>query len=127
MKLLYGINTNGQGHINRSRIFISELIADGHEVHVFLSGKQPPKYAYELADRVFFKTGPFDIYQDNKVLARISKKYFRIRDTYDMFIEEYVSDEMAMLLLCTVIVLQHELEERREDQRKKKRRRGFRR
>ncbi|NHJ31862.1 MAG: hypothetical protein FK732_03275, partial [Asgard group archaeon] len=38
MKLLYGINTNGQGHINRSRIFISELIADGHEVHVFLSG-----------------------------------------------------------------------------------------
>lgn len=67
MKLLYGINTNGQGHINRSRIFISELIADGHEVHVFLSGKQPPKYAFELADRVFYKQGPFDIYQENKL------------------------------------------------------------
>ena len=68
MKLLYGINTNGQGHINRSRVFISELIADGHEVHVFLSGKQPPRYAYELADRVFYKQGPFDLYKDNKVL-----------------------------------------------------------
>lgn len=67
MKLLYGINTNGQGHINRSRVFISELIADGHEVHVFLSGKQPPKYAYELADRVFYKPGPFDIYLENKL------------------------------------------------------------
>ncbi|NHJ32485.1 MAG: hypothetical protein FK732_06455, partial [Asgard group archaeon] len=43
-----------------------------HEVHVFLSGKQPPKYAYELADRVFYKPGPFDIYQDNKVLFQKS-------------------------------------------------------
>jgi len=68
MKFLYGINTNGQGHINRSRVFISELIADGHEVHVFLSGKQPPKYAFDLAKRVFYRQGPFDLYQDNKVL-----------------------------------------------------------
>ncbi len=106
MKLLYGINTNGQGHINRSRIFISELQADGHEVHVLLSGKEPPKYAYELADRVFYKQGPFDIYQDNKVLipkslqANFNKlpDYNRARkeimeldykENYDAFISDF--------------------------------------
>jgi len=106
MKLLYGINTNGQGHINRSRIFISELQADGHEVHVLLSGKQPPSYAFELADRVFYKEGPFDIYQDNKVLIQKSLQanfnklpdYNRARreimeldykETYDAFISDF--------------------------------------
>jgi len=106
MKFLYGINTNGQGHINRSRIFISELIADGHEVHVLLSGKQPPRYAYELADRVFYKQGPFDLYQDNKVLISKSLQanfnklpdYNRARkeimeldykENYDAFINDF--------------------------------------
>lgn len=67
MKLLYGINTNGQGHINRSRIFIEELIKDGHEVHVLFTGKKPPEYAFNLAPTTFFKTGPIDIYKDNKL------------------------------------------------------------
>ncbi|MHA1558122.1 MAG: glycosyltransferase family protein, partial [Candidatus Heimdallarchaeota archaeon] len=38
MKVLYGINTNGQGHINRSRVFVNELMNDGHEVQVLFSG-----------------------------------------------------------------------------------------
>lgn len=68
MKILYGINTNGQGHINRSRIFINQLIKDGHEVHVLLAGqRKPPKYAFELVPKTLFRPGPFDIYENHKI------------------------------------------------------------
>ncbi|HUT81000.1 MAG TPA: glycosyltransferase family protein [Candidatus Bathyarchaeia archaeon] len=67
MKILYGINTNGQGHINRSRVFIDQLIQDGHEVHVLLSGKEPPNYAFGLAPKTFHKPGIIDLYKNNKV------------------------------------------------------------
>ncbi len=67
MKILYGINTNGQGHINRSRVIINELMKDGHEVHVLFSGKEPPKYAYDIAPVAFYRLGPIDMYKDNKV------------------------------------------------------------
>ncbi|MHA1154472.1 MAG: glycosyltransferase family protein [Candidatus Heimdallarchaeota archaeon] len=67
MKVLYGINTNGQGHINRSRVFVNELMNDGHEVQVLFSGKKPPKYAYEIAPVAFYRLGPIDMYKDHKV------------------------------------------------------------
>ena len=67
MKILYGINTNGQGHINRSRIFINQLQKDGHEVHILFAGKVPPDYAYKLAPISYYKLGPIDIYSDHKV------------------------------------------------------------
>lgn len=67
MKVLYGINTNGQGHINRARVFIKELLHDGHDVHVLLAGKRPPAYAFNLAPKVFYKPGPIDIYKDHEV------------------------------------------------------------
>lgn len=40
---------------------------DGHEVHVLLSGKEPPKYAFDLAPKTFHKPGPIDFYKNNKV------------------------------------------------------------
>jgi uncharacterized protein (TIGR00661 family) len=67
MKILYGINSNGQGHINRSRVFINELMKDGHEIHVFLAGRNPPAYAYDLAPIVRFKPGPIGVYNDHSV------------------------------------------------------------
>ncbi|HUU79786.1 MAG TPA: glycosyltransferase family protein [candidate division Zixibacteria bacterium] len=67
MKILYGINTNGQGHINRARIFIDKLQNDGHEVHILFVGKEPPAYAYELAPVSYYKFGPIDIYNDHKL------------------------------------------------------------
>ena len=67
MKVLYGVNTNGQGHINRSRIFIEELMKDGHEVQVLFSGKKPPKYAYDIAPVAFYRLGPIDMYKNHKV------------------------------------------------------------
>ncbi len=51
MKILYGINTNGQGHINRARGIIQQLQQDGNQVDLLFSGPQPPHYAKRLASR----------------------------------------------------------------------------
>jgi uncharacterized protein (TIGR00661 family) len=39
MKILYGIQTTGNGHINRSREVIRELKSSGHEIQVVFSGR----------------------------------------------------------------------------------------
>jgi uncharacterized protein (TIGR00661 family) len=41
MKILYGVQTTGNGHISRSREVIRALKSLGHEVHVLLSGRKP--------------------------------------------------------------------------------------
>lgn len=41
MKILYGIQTTGNGHISRSRELIRELKKLGHDVQVLLSGRKP--------------------------------------------------------------------------------------
>jgi uncharacterized protein (TIGR00661 family) len=41
MKILYGVQATGQGHISRSREVINRLKARGHEVRVLLSGRDP--------------------------------------------------------------------------------------
>ncbi|TXT59995.1 MAG: hypothetical protein BAJALOKI3v1_980002 [Promethearchaeota archaeon] len=51
MKILYGINTIGSGHINRSSVVISQLQKDGHHVDCIFSGPNPPKYALKIANR----------------------------------------------------------------------------
>ncbi|MFX1317596.1 MAG: glycosyltransferase family protein [Promethearchaeota archaeon] len=51
MRLLYGINTNGQGHINRARDVIRQLLLDGHQVDCLFSGPTPPLYAKSLSRR----------------------------------------------------------------------------
>jgi len=51
LKILYGINTIGQGHINRSHTIINQLRKDGHHVDCVFSGPKPPKYAYDVGDR----------------------------------------------------------------------------
>ncbi|NHJ40634.1 MAG: hypothetical protein FK731_11425 [Asgard group archaeon] len=69
MKILYGINANGQGHINRSRVFINQLIKDGHEVQILLAGhRKPPEYAFELVPKTMYRPGPFDIYENHKIV-----------------------------------------------------------
>ncbi len=51
MKILYGINTIGQGHINRSRTVIDQLIEEGNSVDCVFSGPPPPHYAKTLGNR----------------------------------------------------------------------------
>ena len=40
MRILYGVQTTGNGHISRSREVIRELKRLGHDVHVLLSGRK---------------------------------------------------------------------------------------
>ncbi|OLS22467.1 MAG: hypothetical protein HeimC2_29460 [Candidatus Heimdallarchaeota archaeon LC_2] len=49
MRILYGINTNGQGHINRTALIIDQLVKEGHRVDIVFSGPKPPDYAKKIA------------------------------------------------------------------------------
>ncbi len=51
MKILYGVQTTGNGHISRSREIIRELKNLGHDVQVILSGHNP----YRLEEVAVFK------------------------------------------------------------------------
>ncbi|MFW9971401.1 MAG: LURP-one-related/scramblase family protein [Candidatus Odinarchaeota archaeon] len=84
-----------------------------------------PKYWIEnpLGERLFNIKGTiwglkYSIFREGTEVARISKKFWRIRDTYGLKIEKTVDDKTAMMLLAIVIVLQHEKEEAEEARRK---------
>ena len=51
MKILYGVQTTGNGHISRSREVIQQLRELGHQVQIILSGNDP----YRLSDVDVFK------------------------------------------------------------------------
>ncbi len=44
MRILYGVQTTGNGHLSRSRLVISHLKRLGHDVHVILSGADNGKF-----------------------------------------------------------------------------------
>jgi uncharacterized protein (TIGR00661 family) len=41
LRILYGVQGTGNGHISRSREILRHLKADGHDVHVMVSGRKP--------------------------------------------------------------------------------------
>lgn len=45
MKILYGVLSQGQGHLNRAAALIALLRARGHRVSIVTSGETPPDYA----------------------------------------------------------------------------------
>jgi uncharacterized protein YxjI len=53
----------------------------------------------------------YTINKDNKQIAEVSKKLFKIKDTYGVKIDSGVDDDTAMLILGIVIMLHHEKEE----------------
>ncbi len=58
MKILYGVQTTGHGHIVRSREMITQLKAKGHEVTALLSGAEPKKgWATEVFEPYIQKRG----------------------------------------------------------------------
>ncbi len=67
MNVLYGVNTNGQGHINRSRIFIDLLRQDGHSVDVLYSGPKVPSYVEDFEPYSYHVYGPHEVYSANKI------------------------------------------------------------
>ncbi|MBN1329764.1 MAG: hypothetical protein JXA54_09850 [Candidatus Heimdallarchaeota archaeon] len=74
MKILYGVNSNGFGHINRSSIFINELMKMGHEVHILYAGKPPPNYALNLTPNTMYREGLRDICEKNQI--KLGKTFF---------------------------------------------------
>ena len=50
MKILYGVQTTGNGHISRSRELIRVLKRRGHQVQVVFSGNSPERVC---SDNVF--------------------------------------------------------------------------
>ncbi|MBD3226030.1 MAG: hypothetical protein GF313_14985 [Caldithrix sp.] len=41
MRILYGVQTTGRGHIMRAREMVKNLKAKGHTIHILFSGRQP--------------------------------------------------------------------------------------
>ena len=81
MKILYGINTNGQGHINRSRTIMKQLIEEGHDIHIVFDGPKPPRYAYAMAKTYTWINGFELVYQEHQLtfFSTISKSFMNSR------------------------------------------------
>jgi uncharacterized protein (TIGR00661 family) len=69
MRILYGVNGVGNGHITRSRIMAKELSKAGHNVTYLFSGKEKDKY-FDLepfGTDVLFKKGLRFVIENGKV------------------------------------------------------------
>lgn len=64
MKILYGVQLTGNGHIVRSRGIVEGLKNLGHDVHVLMSG--PPKKSWQMA--------PFEPYDTRHGLTFVSDR-----------------------------------------------------
>lgn len=73
MRIFYAVNSNGQGHINRSRIQIAQLQQEGHEVDVLYAGKTPPAYVSEISQTYLFRDSFIEFY--NPKVHKVN--YFR--------------------------------------------------
>ncbi len=83
-----------------------------------------PKYWFENPNekKLFTMKGniwqlKYKIYLEDKVVAEISKKLWKIKDTYGVRIDKSVDDDSAMLILGIVVMLHHEKEEEEERRR----------
>ena len=83
-----------------------------------------PKYWFEDPNetKLFTMKGniwqlKYKIFLEDKVVAEISKKLWKIKDTYGLRIDKDVDDDSAMLVLGIVVMLHHEKEEEEERRR----------
>ena len=77
-----------------------------------------PKFWFEDPEenKMFTMKGNFwrlkyKIFLEDKVIAEISKKLWKIKDTYGLRMDESLDDESAMLVLGIVVMIHHEKEE----------------
>ncbi len=87
-----------------------------------------PKFWFEDPDenKLFTMKGNFwklkyKIFLEDKVIAEISKKLWKIKDTYGLRMDESLDDDSAMLVLGIVVMIHHE----KEEQESRNRRRRF--
>ncbi|MFX0000029.1 MAG: LURP-one-related/scramblase family protein [Candidatus Hodarchaeota archaeon] len=87
-----------------------------------------PKYWFEDPDenKLFTMKGniwqlKYKIFLEEKVVAEISKKLWKIKDTYGIRLDQSLDDDSAMLVLGIVVMLHHEKEEEEERRRQQQR------
>ncbi len=66
-RILYGVMSQGQGHINRSAAMIERLREKGHEVQVFVAGNPPPPYTQEVLGPFTFAHVPYFVLRNGKL------------------------------------------------------------
>ena len=86
-----------------------------------------PKFWFEDPDenKLFTMKGnlwrlKYKIFLEDKVVAEISKKLWKIKDTYGLRMDESLDDDSSMLILGIVIMLHHEKEEAEARQRRRR-------
>lgn len=85
-----------------------------------------PKYWFEdpNENKMFTMKGniwqlKYKIFLEDKVVAEISKKLWKIKDTYGVRMDESLDDDSAMLVLGIVVMLHHEKEEQEARRRRR--------
>ncbi len=98
MKILYGIQSTGNGHISRSSKIVNKLVRNGCEVDILFSGKNsqlqfPFPIKYNLTGLTFFYNGNGDIsYWKTWYELKIGQFLKDIRlnlDEYDLIISDF--------------------------------------
>jgi len=85
-----------------------------------------PKYWFENPEemKLFTMKGniwqlKYKIFLEDKIVAEISKKLWKIKDTYGIRMDKDLDDDSAMLLLGIVVMLHHEKEEQAQRRRRR--------
>ncbi len=75
MKIFYGVQIHGQGHLNRSAEMIRRLRERGHHVDVLTSGQTPPEYAERVLGKFEHVSMPVFALSDGRLdVVRSGKK-----------------------------------------------------
>lgn len=83
MKILYGVVGEGMGHAIRSSVILKKLLADGHEVHVVVSGR-----AYDFLKKQFpqvSKIWGLTMVMENNELQNKRTLFKNVREAFDGF------------------------------------------
>lgn len=102
MKILYGVNAFGNGHITRSRVMAKELKKAGHDVTFLFSGREQDKFfdmedfgdkiIYKKGLQFYIKNGKVDIFKSitNNDISQVLKDIDNINCAdYDLIISDF--------------------------------------
>ena len=90
MRIFYGIQLHGQGHLNRSAEMIRRLRERGHRVDVFICGKDLPDYARSLiGDFDFYHYDGLHIQEEKTALVKSIWTNFKFLPSYVSLARQY--------------------------------------
>mgnify|MGYP001179522830 CR=1 FL=1 len=98
MRIIYGCNTQGQGHLSKAATLVPMLEARGHEVRVISSGPQPPSIYQFRWHRHFpglpyvLREGKTDYFQTVRNWSRALPQTFRGLQELRKVVQEFEPD-----------------------------------